>query len=131
MTFCTSTGAARFMFKGVDVPEHSLVVRETIGTANADTLMCVTDYSDCCTDRENTWFRDFDFAIVSIKTNSSHYQTRDVGVVRFHYNGGGADGIFYCRIRVSTGDLQTLYIGVYPSVDDEGGEGVNGDGKSV
>ncbi len=33
------------MFKGVELPEHSLVVRETIGLANVDTLMCDSDYS--------------------------------------------------------------------------------------
>ncbi len=124
---------ARFMFKGVEVPEHSLVVRETIGLANDDTLMCVTDYSPCCADPENAWFRDFETgAIVSTRTNAGVYQTRDTGVVRLHYNDGNPDGIFYCRIRVSATELQTLYVGVYPSVDDHpNGVGANGDGKSV
>ncbi len=118
------------MFKGVEVPEHSLVVRETIGTANADTLMCESDYSPCCTDYENAWYRDFNNAIVSTSTSSGVYQTKDSGVVRLHYNGGHPAGIFYCEIRVSATELQTLYIGVYPSVNDSNGAGVNGDGKS-
>jgi len=46
------------MFKGVEVPEHTLVVREAIGTANSDTLMCVSDYSLCCTNTENSWILD-------------------------------------------------------------------------
>ncbi len=120
------------MFKGVEIPEHSLVVRETVGEPNADTLMCESDYSVCCTDPENAWFRDFETgAIVSTSTSSGVYQTRDTGVVRMHYNGGNPDGIFFCQIRVSASLIQTLYVGVYPSVDDDNGVGVNGDGKSV
>ncbi len=120
------------MFKGVEVPEHSLVVRETIGSANADALMCVTDYSPCCTDPENAWHRDFEpGGIISTSTSSGIYQTRDTGVVRMHYNDGNPDGIFFCQIRVSASVIQTLYVGVYPSVNDNNGAGVNGDGKSV
>ncbi len=125
---------ARFMFNGVEVPEHSLVVRETVGSADADTLMCETDYSPCCTDTENGWFFPFDnldgdpFPVPALAGWS---QTRlDTGVVRLEYTVGTVEGIFYCQIRVSAaaGDLglPTLYVGVYPSVTDGGG-----DGKSV
>ncbi len=135
-----STGVARFMFKGVEVPEHSLVVRETIGSASADTLMCESDYSPCCTDPENGWFFDFDsegspHPVVTSST-TGWGQIRAAGVMRLHYNGGNSEGIFLCQIRVSAaaGDLglQTLYIGVYPSTTDNNAvNAVNGDGKSV
>ncbi len=131
------------MFKGVEVPEHSLVVRETVGSADADTLMCESDYSPCCTDAENGWFLDFDiymspgtpFAVLT--ASSGWFQSRDDRVVRLRLDDSGAtaEGIFFCKIRVSAdaGDLglQTLYIGVYPSVDDGGANAVNGNGKSV
>ncbi len=120
------------MFNGVEVPEHSLVVRETIVLANADTLMCESDYRPCCTDTENAWFRDFEpGGIVQTHTSAGMYQTRDDGVVRLHYHGGNPDGIFFCQILVSTTALQTLYIGIYPRVNDNNGAGVNGDGKPV
>ncbi len=128
------TGAARFMFKGVEVPEHSLVVRETVGSANDDTLMCESDYSDCCTDTENGWFFDFDTdgSPRAVQTNyGGWYQTRANGVVRLHYNYGTNEGIFFCWIRVSASVIQTLYIGVYPTVDDMDGGVPNGDGKSM
>ncbi len=132
-----STGAARFMFKGVEVPEHLLVVRDAIDTPDDDTLMCESTYSPCCTGPENGWFYDFDnppgtpFA-VSTSTNIGWYQSRaSTGVVRLHYNGGTAEGIFFCQIRVSATDLQTLYVGVYPSVDDMNGGVPNGVSKSV
>ncbi len=131
MFFPVYTVGARFVFKGVEVPEHSLVVRETIGLASADTLMCETGYRPCCTDPENAWFRDFKYGIVSTRTSSGVYQTRDDGVVRMHYQGGNPDGIFFCQIRVSAGEVQTLYIGVYPNATDNSGSGANGDGKSV
>ncbi len=121
------------MFKGVEVPEHSLVVRETIGEPNADTLMCETDYRPCCPDPENAWFRDFEpGGIISTSTSSGIYQTRDTGVVRMHYRGGNTDVIFFCLMRDSASLIQTLYVGVYPNVGDHpNGAGVNGDGKSV
>ncbi len=125
------------MFKGVEVSEHSLVVRETIGTADADTLMCESDFRPCCTEPENAWFRDFEPGgivttnFVGTSTTAGVYQERDDGVVRLHYNGGNPDGIFFCQIRVSATDIQTLYVGVYPSVNDNNGAGANGDGKSV
>ncbi len=123
------------MFKGVEVPEHSLVVRETVGTANANTLMCESDYSPCCNNTENGWFFDFfhpDGNIFPVNTGGGGwYQTRDTGVVRLHYNGGNSEGIFLCRIRVSATEVQTLYVGAYPSVNDNNGGGVNGDGESV
>ncbi len=124
------------MFKGVEVLEHSQIVRETIGTADGDTLMCESDYSPCCTDTENGWFFDFDLdgSPRTVETSQAFgiYQSRADGVVRLHYNGGNSEGIFFCRIRVSATELQTLYVGVYPSVDDNNApDAVNGDGKSV
>ncbi len=128
-----STGAARFVFQGVEVPEHSLVVRDALSTTN--TLMCESDYSPCCTNTENGWFYDFDNppgTPFPVNTNSGGwFQTRANGVVRLHYNGGTLEGIFFCQIRVSATDLQTLYVGIYPSVDDMGGGVPNGVGKSV
>ncbi len=80
----------------------------------------------------NAWFRDHNAGIISTSTSSGFYQTRKTGAVRLHYNNGGIlEGIFYCRILVSASELQTLYVGVYPSVNDNDGGGVNGDGKSV
>ncbi len=124
------------MFKGVEVPEHSLVVRETVGSANTDTLMCESDYRPCCTNTENGWFFDFDLdgSPRHVDSGGIHWrQVRDVGVVRLHYNGHGtSEGIFFCQIRVSATEHQTLYIGIYPSVNDNDRVGaINGDGESV
>ncbi len=94
--------------------------------------MCESDYSPCCTDPENEWYRDFDPGSgYAFQTTSASgiYQTRGDGVVRLHYNGGKADGIFLCRIRAFATELQIVYVGVYPSVDDSFGVGVNGDGE--
>ncbi len=125
---------ARFMFKGVEVPEHSLVVRDELGSVNDGTLMCESTRSGCCTNTENGWFFDFDNppgTPFPVNTGGGGwFQTRANGVVRLHYNGGTNEGIFFCEIRVSANELQTLYIGVYPTVDD-GGADAGGDGKSV
>ncbi len=85
--------------QGCRLPEHSLVVRETIGTDNADTLMCERDYSPCCADPETGW--SFDFGASVFVSSGGQDQTRDGGVVRVHYNGGNPDGTVFCRIRVT------------------------------
>ncbi len=69
--------------------------------------------------------------MAGMNTTAGVYQTRDVGFVRLHYNGGNPDGIFCCRIHVSASEIQFLYVGVFPSVNDNNGVGANGDGTSV
>lgn len=103
------SAAPRLMFKGVEVPEHSLVVREAIGEANTDTLMCVTDYRPCCAnDTGSTWI---------YGNTVSHYMSRGDGVVRLHQTPDAA-GIVACRIRITDGDSESAYqlllVGVYP-----------------
>ncbi len=102
------------MFKGVhvEVPEHSLVIRETIGADNADTLMCKSDYSPCCADPETGW--SFDVGASVFVSSGGQHQIRGDSAVRLHYNGGNPDGTFFCRIRVSATELQTLLLGYIP-----------------
>ncbi len=121
------------MLKGVEVPEHSLVVRDEVGSVNDGTLMCESTHSGCCTLTENGWFFKDDNPDGSPRAvptgGTGWYQSRDTGVVRLHQHSSGAklEGIFICEIRVSATELQTLYVGIYPSVSD----GTGGDGKSV
>ena len=114
------------MFKGVIVPEHSLVVRDAIGDSDNDTLMCVTDYTPCCnTDTVSGWYWDFQEELFPT-SNSGITMSRGDKVVRLHRPGNpGDEGIFWCRIRVATNVFQELYVGVYGSTDPDG------DGESV
>ncbi len=117
-------GAARLMFRGVAVPEHSLVVREAIGQSNTDTLMCVSDYRPCCSKpRENRWVHPNGNTVRGRKNNLFR-ATRGSGVVRLHHSEGATgEGMFSCEIRVADDAIQTLYIGVYPSQPDEDTDG--------
>ena len=122
------------MFKGVNVPENSLVVREAIGDdsdgADNDTLMCVTDYTPCCTaENENGWY--WDVINGRLPTSSGNFRmSRGNQVVRLHQpSNATGEGIFWCRIRVAADTFQDLYVGVYGSTavnDPQGnGESVN------
>ncbi len=111
------SGAPRLVFQGVEVPEHSLVVREAIGTFNDGTLMCVTDYRPCCVaDIRSTWMWP------SGRVVPYHPNARGIGVVRLHRNtlGASGKGIMMCRIRVSAGDgsqnFKFLLVGVYSRI---------------
>ena len=125
------------MFKTVNVPENSLVVRDAIDQSNADTLMCVTDHASCCSNsNDGSWY--FDFGTdQEVPITGNLYMSRGNQVLRLHRlstSTPGAEGIFWCRIRVGPGndDFQTLYVGVYGSTDPNGdiGESVHTAGLS-
>lgn len=107
------TGAAKLMFKGTEVPQHSLVSREAIGVDNADSLMCVSDYRPCCNGSENRWIRDNGNGLGPM------HVSRGKGFVRLHSSPEVfTEGIFSCEIRVAADHIQTLYTGIYPSQAD-------------
>ena len=123
-------GAARLMFKGVNVPENSLVVRDAIGNLDDDTLMCVTDYTPCCsTDAESAWYWDFRNDPPIPTTSTGFRMSRGDQVVRVHRPGNAmGEGILWCRIRVTADTFQDLYVGMYGSTADNDPDG---DGESV
>ena len=112
------------IFKGVEVPENSLVVREAIGDSDNDTLMCVTDYTPCCnTDIISGWYWDFQDEVIPT-SNNGITMSRGNQVVRLHRPGNpGAEGIFRCRIQDTSSTFRELYVGVY-------GDELNNNGES-
>ena len=98
------TGAARLMFKGTNVPENSLVVRDAIGIPDANTLMCVTDYTPCfsnplsvdCTGTTKIMCRFLPQTMVL-----QCHEVRDQVVWLRRPGNSGAEGIFWCRIQVN------------------------------
>ena len=113
------------MFNGVNVSENSLVVREAISNYYG-LLLCVTDYTPCCTgDTESCWYWNNSDVLIPL-SNNGLTMSRGVQVVQLHRPGNPtAEGIFWCRIRVAADTFQNLYVGVYGSTDP------NGDGESV
>ena len=126
-------GAARLMFRGVEVPENSLVVHDAIGN-NTDgpdnnTLMCVTDYTPCCTgDNVSGWYWDFRNSPPIPMSGSSLTMSQGNQVVHLRRpRTPSHEGIFWCRIQVTANTFQDLYVGVYGRNDSDG----DGDGESV
>ena len=110
------------MFKGMEVPENSLVVRDAIGGSDTDTLMWVTDYTECCnTDTVSAWFIDHRNDQPIPTSGANIIMSRGDQVVRLHLTGSSnAEGIFWCRIRVAANTFQNLYVGIYGSTDPDG-----------
>ena len=125
------------------VPEHSLVVRDVIGEVANDTLMCVTDYMECCVDHTPQCRLPYNLVCPEsidpilhvppgpgwvIPSGRKYYKgsfftSASDQVVRLHRSAGsdyGVEGIFSCRILVGPGDLQDLYVGIYGHTDPDG-----------
>ena len=126
------TGAAWLTFKHREVPEHSVVVREAIGDdsdgSDADTLMCVTDYTPCCyTDSASLWFWDFKNVMVPHSSlDSNIFMSRGDQVLHLNrQRTASAEGIFWCRIRDTASTFRELYVGVYGNELKNNGESRN------
>ena len=91
-----------FIFRGA--PVH-------IGEGHNDSLHCVTDNSDCCSNGEGNWY---DVTGGEVQQgpvgNSSLYVTRGDGVVYLNRRRGGSSGMWRCDIPDSNGVLQSIYI---------------------
>ena len=81
-------------------------------------LICTTTRPDCClsTDGSHWYFPD---GSTVQRTGTTYYRTRTIGTgsgptVRLHRNPGATTtGVFRCDILDASGDLQSLYVGIY------------------
>ena len=89
-----------------------------IGTGSA-ALICTTTRPGCClsSDGSHWYFPDGNWVQ---RTGTTYYRTRTVvglgggGTVRLHRNSGATTtGVFHCDIPDASGDLQSIYVGIY------------------
>ena len=104
----------RFEFRGDVLVNNSFILRGApvhIGEGHNDSLHCVTDYSDCCSNGEGNWY-DATGAEVQHRSDgdSNLYVTRGDGVVYLNRRRGGSSGMWRCDIPDSNGVLQSIYI---------------------
>ena len=52
----TSQSYSRFEFRGDVLVNNSFILRTNIGEGRNDSLHCVTDNSDCCSNGEGNWY---------------------------------------------------------------------------
>ena len=104
----------RFEFRGNVLVNNSYILRGApvhIGEGHNDSLHCVTDNSDCCSNGEGNWYDETGGEVQQGSDgNSSLYVTRGDGVVYLNRRRGGRSGMWRCDIPDSNGVLQSIYI---------------------
>ena len=81
------------------------------GSGQDDSLRCVTDNSECCTNGQGNWYYERgDEVHQGSDGNSDLYVTRGKGVVYLNNRTGGSVGLWRCDIPDSHGVQQSLYI---------------------
>ena len=99
----------------VQYTNNSVVNITDIGTDSA-ALLCTTTRSGCCfSGQGNGWYLPNGTQLLNTNTQP-YYRTRSrsPGAVRLHRNPGATTtGVFRCDIPDGSGDLQSLYVGIY------------------
>ena len=106
----------------VQYTNNSVVNITDIGT-DAAALMCTTTNSGCCSsvNQETQWYFPYGTQLSNADT-LPYYRSRSrspgaVGLNRIP--GATTTGVFYCDIPDASGDLQSLYVGIYTATTGE------------
>ena len=104
----------RFEFRGDVLVNNSFIVRgleKGIGEGRNDSLHCVTNNSDCCSNGEGNWYDETGGDVQQGSDGTSNlYVTRGDGVVYLNRKDGGSSGMWRCDIPDSNGVQQSIYI---------------------
>ena len=103
---------------------NSVVNITDIGTGSA-ALICTTTNPGCCfSGQGNQWYLPNGTQLSNADTQP-YYRTRTIssgpgGTVRLNRNSGATTtGVFHCDILDASGDLQSLYVGIYTTTTGE------------
>ena len=108
------TTGIRLILNSVQYTNNSVVTITDIGTGSA-ALLCTTTNLACCLSTDGSQWYFPDGSAVQ-RTGTTYYRTRTiyVGTVRLHRNPGATTtGVFHCDIPDASGDLQSIYVGIY------------------
>ena len=101
----------RFELGGTALKNNSFLFRGSIGEGQDDSLHCVTDNSECCSNGQGNWYGERgDEVHQGSDGNSDLYVTRGQGVVYLNNRTGGSVGLWRCDIPDSNGVQQSIYI---------------------
>ena len=104
----------QFEFRREVLRNNSFVVRgapTNIGEGQDDSLHCVTDNSECCSNGQGNWYDEKgDEVHQGSDGNSDLYVTRGQGVVYLNRRTRGSTGLWRCDIPDSSGVQQSIYI---------------------
>ena len=99
----------QFEFRGDVLVNNSYILRPNIGEGPNDSLHCVTDNSDCCSNGEGNWYDETGGEVQqgSLGDSDRVYVARGDGVVYLNRRRGGSSGMWRCDIP---GTQQSIYI---------------------
>ena len=107
----SSQNYPHFKFKTAVLRNNSFVFRGSIGEGQDDSLHCVTDNSECCTNGQGNWYDERGDEVHQGSDGISDlYVTRGQGVVYLNNRTGGSVGLWRCDIPDSSGVQQSIYI---------------------
>ena len=110
----SSQSYPHFEFRGDVLVNNSYILRgppTKIGEGHNDSLHCVTDNSDCCTNGQGNWYDETGGEVQQGSDGDSNlYVTRGDGVVYLNRRTGGSSGMWRCNISDSNGVQQSIYI---------------------
>ena len=105
-----------FQLREVNYGNNSIVNITDIGSSNNESLLCITDKTDCCENpnRMGEWYFP-DMSMVRVNgSGDSFFRDRGPSVVRLHrrHNVMMPTGDFYCEVPDANGVNQRIYIRV-------------------
>ena len=107
----SSQSYPRFELGETFLKNNSFVFRGPIGEGQDDSLRCVTDNSECCSNGQGNWYDERgDEVHQGSDGDSDLYVTRGQGVVYLNRRTGGSVGLWRCDIPDSNGVQQSIYI---------------------
>ena len=114
------------ILNNVRYTNNSVVNITDIGTGNA-ALLCATTYTPCCSsaNQETQWYLPNGTQLSNTNT-LPYYRTRTrsryiyIAAVRLNRNPEATTtGIFHCDILHDSGNLQSIYVGIYTDTTGE------------
>ena len=110
---------------GVQYPNNSVVTITDIGTGSA-ALFCTTTYIPCCLSTDGShWYFPYRSQIQNTTTLPYYTSRTDArssppATVRLNRNPEATTtGVFRCEILDASGDLQSIYVGIYTATTGE------------
>ena len=129
ITICVScaTGIG-LTLNGVQYTNNSVVTITHIGTGSA-ALICATTRLGCCLSTDGSHWYLPDGSYIQRSETQPYYRTRTIlerdgsATVRLNRNPGATTtGVFHCDILDASGDLQSIYVGIYTATTGESSE---------
>ena len=102
----------KFMLHNQTYLNNSVVAIDDIGEGD-NALLCVTDNTECCSNRVGQFYYP-DNTTVSFSGTNSLYRNRGPHVVRLNRKNNvlSPTGIYRCEIPDANGDMQDVYIDI-------------------